>query len=224
MKVKVLFLILLLSVKLFLFSQSEFEKDPKAKAILDNVSKSTKTYSTITAEYTLTNFGKDKKKIDEQSGKIEIKGNRFKLEIPGNTIVCDGKTLWNYNKDSKELTIKNYNPNNEKDETITPNNFFTMYENGYKYKYDKKENVNKISCDVINLYPAIHPEKKKFHTIKLYIDSNKKRIVQAKLLMKNGEVVVYTVKKFVPNTPIADNYFTYDTKNLKPDQIIDERE
>jgi outer membrane lipoprotein-sorting protein len=208
----------------FSFSQTDVEKDPKAKSILDNVSKSTKTYSTITSEYSLIIYNKEKKKVEEQNGKIELKGEKFRLEIPGNVIVSDGKTLWNFNKDSKELTIKNYNPNDDKNETITPNNFFTIYENGYKYKYDKKENVGKISCDAINLYPAIKPEKKKFHTIKLYIDNKKNQIVQAKVLMKNGEVYVYTVKKFTPNLPIADNVFVYDTKGLKSDQIVDERE
>ncbi|GIV27467.1 MAG: hypothetical protein KatS3mg027_1281 [Bacteroidia bacterium] len=209
---------------LVIYAQTEAEKDPKAKAILDNISKTTKTYSTITADYVMIVYNKEKKKTEEQTGKIELKGDKFKLEIPGNTIVSDGKTLWNFNKDAKELTIKNYNPNDDKNETITPNNFFTIYEQGYKYKYDKKENVGKVSCDVINLYPAIKPEKKKFHTIKLYIDNSKKQIVQAKVLMKNGEVYVYTVKKFSPNLPISDNYFTFDTKGLKPDQITDERE
>lgn len=222
---KAKFLFLFICSQTILFSQTSLvEKDPKAKIILDDISKTTKTYSTITAEYTLIIFNKDKKKVDEQNGKIELKDNKFRLEIPGSIIVCDGKTLWNYNKDAQELTIKNYEANNEKNETITPNNFFTIYENGYKYKYDTKEKVGKISCDVVNLYPAVHPEKKKFHTIKLYVDSNKKQIVQAKVLMKNGEVYVYKVKKFNPNTPLADNYFTYNTKNLKPDQIIDERE
>lgn len=216
------FLLCFFSLPFLMIAQTEIEKDPKAKVILDNVSKSTKSYSTITAEYTLSIFNKEKKKVEEQSGKIELKGDKFKLEIPGNIIVSDGKIVWNYNKDAKELTIKNCS-NNEKDETITPNNFFTIYENGYKYKYDKKEHVRKITCDVINLYPAIKPEKKKYHTIKLYID-NKKQIVQAKVLMKNGEVYIYSIKKFIPNLPLSDNYFIYDTKGLKPDQIIDERE
>lgn len=225
MKVKLSFLMYVFyALSYYVIAQTEAEKDPKAKAILDKVSKTTKTYSTITADYVLTIYNKEKKKTDEQTGKIELKGDKFKLEITGNIIVSDGKTLWNYNKDAKEVSIKNYNSTDEKNETITPNNFFTIYEKGYKYKYDKKESVGKMSCDVINLYPAIQPEKKKFHTIKLYIDPSKKQIIQAKVLMKNGEVYVYTVKKFSPNLPLSDNHFIFDTKGLKPDQIVDERE
>lgn len=206
------------------FSQTEAEKDPKAKAILDKLSKTTQTYSTIVSEYVLTIYDKNQKKSEEQAGKIELKGDKFKLEIPGNIIISDGKTLWNYNKDAKEVTIKNYNADDEKNETITPTNFFTIYEKGYKYQYDKKENVGKITCDVVNLYPAIKPEKKKFHTIKLYIDSKKNQIVKAKVMMKNGEVYVYSVKKFSFNVPLSDSYFVFDTKGLKSDQIVDERE
>jgi len=58
----------------------------------------------------------------------------------------------------------------------------------------------------------------------LYIDNSKKQIVQAKVLMKNGESYVYTVKKFTPNLNIPDSYFVFDTKGLKSDQITDERE
>ena len=56
------------------------------------------------------------------------------------------------------------------------------------------------------------------------IDNSKKQIVQAKVLMKNGEYYVYTVKKFTPNLNIPDSYFVFDTKGLKSDQITDERE
>ncbi len=216
------YLLLLLIVTTHTFSQNDPDKDPKAKIILDELSKTTKTYSTITTEYSLVIYDKNKKKVEEQTGKAELKKEKFKLEIPGNNIVCDGKTIWNFNKDAKELTIKNYQPTN--DDQITPNNFFTIYENGYKYKLDNDESVGKVKCHVVNLYPAVKPEKKKYHTIKLYIDIKKKQIIQSKVLMKSGEVYIYLVKKFQPNLNIADNTFTYDTKDLKPDQITDERD
>ncbi|MBK6833890.1 MAG: outer membrane lipoprotein carrier protein LolA [Bacteroidetes bacterium] len=89
------------------------DQDPKAKAILDDVSKTTKAYKTITTEYTLTVLNKEKKQTDKQSGKIQVKGNKFRLEIPGSIIVCDGKTVWTYNKDAPEVSIKNYEPSGD---------------------------------------------------------------------------------------------------------------
>ncbi len=198
------------------------EQDPKAKGILDDLSKTTKSYKTISAEYELVLLNKEKKQTDKQTGKIQVKGNKFKLEIPGNTIVCDGKTVWTHNKDAQEVTIKNFEPNNE--DGLNPTNIFTMYETGYKYKYDKEEKVGAVTYHVINLYPTIKPEKKKFSIIKLYVDKAKKQVHEIKMQMKDGSTQTYQIKSLVPNTPLADNVFVFDTKSLKADQIVDERD
>ncbi len=197
------------------------EQDPKAKAILDDVSKTTKSYKTIMADYSFAIFNKDKKQLEKWLGKVQIKGTKFKLEIPGNTIVCDGATLWNYNKDAKEVTIKNFDAENEEQ---NPSKIFTLYETGFKYKFDKEEKVGTILCEVIDLYPAVKPEKKKFHTMKIYIDKIKKQVVQMKRLMKDGGVELYEIKSMKPNVSLADNVFVFDTKTLKADQINDERD
>lgn len=197
------------------------DQDPKAKAILDDLSKTTKAYKTITADYNYTIYNKDKKQTDKLSGKVQVKGQKFKLTIPGNVIVCDGKTIWNHNKDAQEVTIKNFDPANE--DQLNPSKIFTLYETGYKYKYDKEEKVGAATCHIIDLYPSVKPEKKKFHTIKLYIDKVKKQVVQLKMLMKDGGTQLYEIKSFKPNAEIPDAAFTFDTKSFKPDQIIDER-
>jgi outer membrane lipoprotein-sorting protein len=212
---------------LFFFALGGFianaqDQDPKAKAILDDLSKTTKQYKTIAADVVFTVYNKDKKAVEKpQSWKINVKGQKFKLDIPGTSIVCDGKTLWNYNKDAKEVTIKNFDP--ESDEQ-NPAKIFTMYESGYKYKYEKEEKVGAVLCHEIDLYPAVKPEKKKFHTVKLYIDKIKKQIVQMKMMMKDGGTQVYDVKSIKPNTEMPDNVFAFDTKGFKAEQINDERD
>lgn len=198
------------------------DQDPKAKAILDEVSKTTKTYKTISAEVLVSNLNKDKKALEKpQVWKVQVKGQKFKLDIPGTTIVCDGKTIWNYNKDAKEVTIKNFDPNSEEQ---NPSTLFTMYETGYKYKYDKEQTIGTVVCHVIDLYPAVKPEKKKFHTVKLAINKTKKQIVQMKMMMKDGGTQIYDIKSLKPNTEMPDASFVFDLKGFKADQISDERD
>ena len=79
-------------------------------------------------------------------------------------------------------------------------------------------------CHVIILYPSIKPEKKKFHTIKLYIDKVKKQITQVVMLMKDGSTQTYEIKSFKANAEIPEATFSFDLKPFKADQIIDERE
>ncbi|MBI2722593.1 MAG: outer membrane lipoprotein carrier protein LolA [Bacteroidetes bacterium] len=213
-----LFLVAFASLSLVFSAQ---EQDPKAKTILDELSKITKSYKTISADYGFTILNKDKKQIEKQTGKVQIKGQKFKLEIPGNTIVCDGKTLWNYNKDAKEVTIKNFDAENEDQ---NPSKIFTLYETGYKYKFDKEEKAGAVTYNVIDLFPAIKPEKKKFHTIKLYVNKTKKQVGQLKMMMKDGGTQVYEIKTMKPNVEMADALFVFDMKGLKADQINDERD
>lgn len=196
------------------------EQDPKAKAILDDLSKTTKTYKTIVAEYTLTSVNKDKKQTDKQNGKIQVKGNKFRLEIPGNDIACDGKIVTTFNKDAKECTIKDFEAG--KEDGIDPTKIFTMYETGYKYKYSKEEKVNGVTMHVIDLYPTNKPEKKKFHTVKLFVDKAKKQVAMIKMMMKDGGTQTYELKNFKANQELPDALFTIDTKKCGC-EVIDER-
>ena len=167
-------------------------------------------------------YNKEKKAIEKpQIWKIQVKGQKFRLEIPGTSIVCDGVTLWNYNKDAKEVTIKTFDPLSDEQ---NPSKIFTMYETGYKYTYDTEKKVGLVNCSVINLFPAIKPEKKKFHTVKLSIDKIKKQMIQLIMLMKDGGTQVYDIKSLKTNSDLADKLFVFDTKGLKPDQINDERD
>jgi outer membrane lipoprotein carrier protein len=193
------------------------DQDPKAKTILDALSKKTKTYTTITASYTLTTLDKNKKPIDKQDGKIVVKGTKFKLEIPGNNIVCDGKNMWTHMKDANEITIKNFDAS--ADDLMNPTKIFTIYEKGFKYKYSKVEG----GLEVIDLFPAVKPEKKKYHTAKLYINKAKMQVMKLVMLMKDGSTQTYEIKSFVPNTAMDDKSFVFDTSKFKPDQITDER-
>lgn len=203
----------------FAFAQ---DQDPKAKPILDDLSKTTKAYKSIVSEYIFTITSKEKKQLEKQTGKVQVKGNKFKLEIPGNTIVCDGKTIWAHNKDASEVTIKSFDGTNE--DQLNPTKIFTMYETGFKYKYDKEEKVGAVMCHLITLFPSVKPEKKKFHTVKLYIDKTKKQMVKMVMLMKDGSIQTYDIKSFKPNVVLADPIFVFDLKPFKADQITDERD
>lgn len=179
------------------------QTDP-SKKILDDLSAKTKSYSTIKAEFSWVIEKKDKSK-DTQSGKIQTKGNKYKLEIPGHEIYCDGKTVWDFIKDANEVQIKDMEADGE--DVVNPSTIFTIYEKGYKYKFEGED----ATTQVVNLYP-LNPDKKKFHTIKLSIDKNKKQITSVKLLMKDGTTQTYTIKSFLANGTIADTDFVFNAK------------
>ncbi len=181
------------------------QNDSKAKSILDDLSARTKAYTTLKAEFSFTVEKKDKSQTT-QNGKIETKGVKYKLEIPGHEIYCDGKTVWDFIKDANEVQVKDMEVGGE--DAVNPSNIFTMYEKGYKYKFDGEDALTQT----ISLFPE-NPDKKKFHTVKLFIDKTKKQISSVKMMMKDGSVQTYQIKMFTPNAPIADTEFAFEKKN-----------
>ncbi len=177
--------------------------DIKAKKILDELSLKTKAYTTIKAEFTKTLEKKDKSK-DSQDSKLETKGSKYKLVIPGHEIYCDGKTVWDFVKDANEVIIKDMDVDND---ALNPSTIFTMYEKGYKYKFDEED----AASQTVSLFPE-NPDKQKFHTIKLNIDKVKKQIISVKMMMKDGTVQTFTIKSFTGNSEIPDTDFTFNQK------------
>jgi len=189
---------------LAIVSLSVNAQDDRSKKILDDLSAKTKSYTTLKAEFSWTTEKKDKSK-DTQEGKIQTKGAKYKLEIPGHEIYCDGKTVWDFIKDANEVQVKDMETGAE--DAITPTNIFTIYEKGYKYKFEGEN----ATTQTISLFP-MNPDKKKFHTIKLIIDKNKKQIASVKVLMKDGTTQTYVIKSFAGNTALADADFVFNSK------------
>lgn len=186
--------------------------DTRAKAILDEVAKQTKTYTTIKAEFSISSEKQESntqtKVTDTQMGSLQLKGNKYKLQFKGQTVFCDGKTQWTYIKEGNEAQIENA-PDPNATDNPNPVNIFTIYEKGYKYKYEKEDMVNGAKVDIINLYP-LDPDKKSYHTIRLTIDRAKKQIIGARIINKNGTASNITLKNFTPNADMPDSTFIFN--------------
>ncbi|MBN8702713.1 MAG: outer membrane lipoprotein carrier protein LolA [Bacteroidetes bacterium] len=216
-----IFIVVLISAFTSIVAQNNEAVDKKAKAILDELSAKTKTYTTIKADFNLTIEGKDKKVKESQSGFMQLKGVKYKLDLKGQEIISDGKTIWTYLKDAKEVQINTIDEKSP--DAFTPSAMFTIFETGFKSKFEKEEVKNGKTTQIINLYP-LNPDKKKFHTAKLYIDKVKKQILIAKMLMKDGSTYIYTIKNFKTNEEIADAVFTFDKKAYPGVEVVDLRE
>ncbi|MBL7893278.1 MAG: outer membrane lipoprotein carrier protein LolA [Bacteroidia bacterium] len=199
-------------------AQIKDTQDPKAKGILDEVSAKTKSYTSIKVDFTMVMQSKDKtKKPETQKGALQLKGDRYKLDIKGQEIISDAKTSWTYLKDNNELQINSVDPNSN--DGVTPSNIFTIYEKGYKYKFISET----ATTQTIDLFPN-NPEKKKFHTIKLVINKAQKQISSFTVFMKDGNVFDYTINTFVTSTVIPDSVFVFDVKAHPGIEVVDLRE
>jgi outer membrane lipoprotein-sorting protein len=177
--------------------------DTKAKAILDSASAKMKGYTTMKIEftYTLTNT---KTKVNEtKAGTIQIKGSKFKLEIGGQIVFCDGKTKWTYIKDDNEVTINTASTTDD----ANPLNILNNYSLNYKAKWIKDAVEGGKTVAVIDMTPI---KGKSYSKVRLTINKVAKQVTSSVIYDKNGSEYSYKVTKFTTNVAIADTVFTFN--------------
>lgn len=196
--------------------------DSKAVGILQTLDKKTKAYATLNAEFTVTQYGPDKKPGDSQKGTLWVKGAKYKYDIKNQTVFCDSVTTWTYLKDAGEVQINKVDPTSEKG-SLSPATLFSFYEKGFKSHFIDEEKVNNALCESVELYPK-HPEKEKYHTIRLFVDKVKNQVAKITFMMKDGTMQVIIVNKFAANSPLPDETFIFNAKNYPGVQVEDLRE
>ena len=220
-------IILLLSVVIVfstLQAQNEYKlmHDPEAKKILDKLSLKTKSYKTVRIKfsYTIENIKEDV--VETHKGYAFMKGQKYKLIIPGTEIFSNGKTVWRYLKDAEEITISERSKDDES--ILNPAKLFTIYQNGFKYKYIGEETVNNTKFDIIDLFSE-KPAKKNYSRIRLKINKSKNIIASIKTFGKTGSNFIVDVLEFKPNIKISDKLFILDKNKYPSDiEIIDARD
>ena len=189
----------------------------KAEAIIENVTNKTQSYSSVEVEFTLTY--EDPSSGDEVSepGKLIISGDRYILDIEGQKVICDGKTIWTYIEDAWEVQI---NSIEEDDDAITPSKLLTTYNDEYKAKLDKEFNRDGVNYQRIELKPE---EGKKWVKLEVLVNADKEEIAEITIHDKNGGTIHYKIDKFTPEVAVSDEDFTFDPDEHPEVEVVDMR-
>jgi outer membrane lipoprotein carrier protein len=210
----ILTIVLLITVQ-----SSSAQTDPKAKAILDAVTKKVNNFKSLKANFSLNLSGANGKTKQSKSGTFYMKGTKYHIMISGQEIICDNKTVWTYMKQNNEVQISSYNPN---EQTISPTKLITnFYDKEYKYKYIGTKQVGGKSCDAIELTPI--NSSKQFSKVEILVDKASSTIAGGSITEKNGNHYTYTISNFTGNATINDNMFIFDTKAHKGVEVVDLR-
>ncbi|NNC86434.1 MAG: outer membrane lipoprotein carrier protein LolA [Bacteroidia bacterium] len=194
------------------------QKDAKAMAILEKASANYNSYSTIKADFTITIENLVDETKSSQTGSIITKKSKYVLNMDGQQIISNGNDVWTYMEDINEVQIDVVS---DDEGSISPVNFFTMYEKGYKYVYIGEATHNSKACHQIDLVPE--DDEQTFFKINLFVDISTNLISGAKILDKGGSHFYYTINKFKSNVPTEDSAFEFDVNKHSDIEVIDLR-
>jgi len=214
---KLLSLIITVTFVNLLIAQDTEKGDKKSNEILDRLTKKTEAYKTITAEFAYIMKNADAGIDEKTEGTLFVKGDKYRLLIAGQVVICDGITTWTYIKDADEVQI---NSVENSEESITPNKLLTSYNKDYKSKFVKETFQYGTTVNVIDLTPA---EGKSFSSIRVIIDKAKDQLLEITIFDKNGSTYSYIINKFAPDTVIEDSQFTYNKSEFPGAEVVDMR-
>jgi outer membrane lipoprotein carrier protein len=211
MKIKPILTSLFIFSTILAFSQA---KDSKASALLDEVSKKAKSYKSIKVDFSYTMENAKAKINEEKTGALLVSGDKYKMTAAGQTVICDGKTIWTYIKESNEVQV---NTLENKDDALTPSKLLTSYNSNYKSKIIKSADP---AVESVELIPNTS---KNFTKAILGIDKAKKQVKSFTLYDKSGNTFTYKIKTYLTDTSVTDADFTFDSKKFPGVEVIDMR-
>lgn len=209
---KVLTIILVL-VATAAFTQN---KDIKATQFLDEVTKTTKSHKSIKADFSYTMENKQSKINETKSGTLLLSGEKYKLIVAGQTVICDGKTIWTYIKESNEVQI---NDVDAKEDALTPSRLLSSYSN-YKSRIIKEKSQPDPNTESVELIPNVV---KNFTKAILIVDKNKKQVKSFILYDKNGNTFTYKVTNYQTDIPVSNADFAFVASKFPGVEVIDMR-
>ena len=211
-----LYLALVLCISVPVVAQTN---DPAAKQILDAVSAKFKTFSSVQAGFSYKVEDAKGKTMSSKKGTVWMKGNKYRVSFGGQEIFSDGKTVWNYDKSSNEVTINDVDASAT---SLTPQKLFTdFYDKDFLYILNGEKKSGTRTLQEIEMTPT--DKSKSFHKVYLQVDKNAKTIYSTKVLENGGNRYTYTVSTMKTNSPVADNQFSFDKSKYPGVEEVDLR-
>jgi len=192
------------------------QKDQKAIDFLDQVSAKTKAYKSIKADFSYKMENAKAKINEEKQGSLLLSGDKYKMQASGQTVICDGKTIWTFMPESNEVQV---NSLDNKDEALTPSKLLSNYNTNFKSKILTDKNADPRTVR-IELIPNTV---KNYNRTILIVDKAKLQVKSFVIYDKSGNIFTYTITRFQTDLPVSPADFTFDSKKFPGVEVIDMR-
>ncbi len=194
---------------------AQSEKD--AEKLLESVINKTASYSNFKAQLAYTMVNAEMNIDEKKTGVIYVQGDSYRIEMEGQQIISDGKTVWTYLPDSKEVMVSEVS---ETEESFSPTKILTKYNDDYDARFDPDSKYKNANLKVINLKAS---EGKNFDRISVTVNSDKLSLESFSMYDKDGNVFTYQIILLEPNLNLAANTFVFNIKDYPGVDVVDMR-
>ncbi len=202
---------------LFITSTLFAQSDQKSEQILNGMSSEIKKMSSFYIEFSVNIKNPATGEDSNQKGFGYVKGNKYYASLGQNILVSNAVKNWTIVKEEK-VTYQS-DVDLDSDESMNPKKLMTIWEEGFKSKYDQETTINGKKVHQISLFP-INPSEVNYHTIILFIEVGNNDLQKAIMKTKDGSTMSYMINIFEKNKAVADNKFVYNPQSYPGYQLI----
>jgi outer membrane lipoprotein-sorting protein len=192
------------------------QNDQEAIKILDKFTENALKAPSVSMKFKLITINQTDNTIDTLAGSIILSKDKFKLDLPDNTVWFNGETSWSYLPAEKEVTITKPD---KKDDTFQsrPSLIFSMYKKGYKSRLVEERSDSYI----IDLYPE--DIKSELLRVRLSIGKTILNLISLEYKRKDGVIVTLHVNEYDLKVKPEPGTFVFQPGNFKDVEVIDMR-
>ena len=211
----------LLIIAIALIGVVHAQDDEKAKGILDKMSDKYQGIPSYKTNFVYRLHNKTEEIDEEFSGQIIVKGEKYVLLMGEQEIFNNGKVIWTFLKDANEVNVDYYMPD---EGDLSPNNIYSAYKKGYRYRWIEIKKVGSRTLDLVELQPKDpNDPDKMFYRIILNIDQSDYTIHSWEMYDRAGNIFSYTISGFNPQFKAEDSFFEFDEKKFPDVEVVDLR-
>ncbi|QZT36986.1 outer membrane lipoprotein carrier protein LolA [Halosquirtibacter xylanolyticus] len=187
------------------------------KSIIDKFTKQLESYPSIEASFDFTLENKEAEISDTNSGKLVIKGEKYRLYMLGMEIYSDGKTSYSFMPNTNEVNITNVD--GEEEGAVDPAKMFRMYKEGMQVNLLSSTKKGSITEYKIELTPSTEDN---FVKLIVYITSDN-RLNKAVTYAVDGNIYTININQMITDKDFKDTYFKFNESDHAGVDVIDMR-
>ncbi len=184
----------------------KLQNDPAAQALLDKVSENYNSAPSLKVGFSLMVDTPEEDAYMKSQGSVLLKKEKYRIDTDEMVIVCDNVKRYVYLKESNELQINFFEP--DEDEIESPSELFEIYKKDYFYRISREVTDNNRKLTVISLIPS-DLKNSPYNMIFLYVDKEINQIVKGEIVARDGNKYTYTISSF-EKSPVPDTEFSFD--------------
>ncbi len=196
-------------------------QDAIAEGILEDYAEKINKHESLEVNYEYTMSDQQTGDEVQQSGRIMIKGKKYRLEAEDVIVMYDGENLWQYLPGAQEVTVASYDESDGDFFLTNPRKIFMVFNDDYKYRKTGEVTVDGRLLHEIELYPK--EKEQPYSRLILYISDKDHELDRFQAFEKSGVIHNIKLTGFQSGRSYHEDKFTFKEEKHPGVEVVDMR-